>query len=357
MDSTIVFNTVQILDIFCRFSATGVLTTLLLALLNRPSDAINRFTSGSLIVCLIAYVLLTAPIDNHAYGWLRPPLLLLTDLTCYSIFAVYWQRVRGKPLWSACAVWGRVLAIVWFSWLSYFFLVKKGIGPFHTLHHGIALVMLLVILADALQGFNDDLVESRRDTRKVVIWVISLYMTALTAIELFAKPLKDDALFSVFNASLILLLSLAYTVRWIAKSGEKQQLNLSQQRETSSLVETNRPNEVAKLHTLMNEGFYTRNGLTIRVMAEALNLPEHQLRALINRELGFENFSQFLNSYRIPAVAERLKNIRDKDTPILTIALESGYNSIAPFNRAFKELKGTTPSAFRKQHLADFQNC
>ncbi|WP_366140325.1 AraC family transcriptional regulator [uncultured Umboniibacter sp.] len=33
---------------------------------------------------------------------------------------------------------------------------------------------------------------------------------------------------------------------------------------------------------------------------------------------------------------------------ISTIAFDCGYNSIGPFNRAFKELTGFTPKAYRE---------
>ncbi len=35
------------------------------------------------------------------------------------------------------------------------------------------------------------------------------------------------------------------------------------------------------------------------------------------------------------------------DLSILEIALDSGFASIGPFNRAFKEMTGQTPRAFR----------
>ena len=38
-------------------------------------------------------------------------------------------------------------------------------------------------------------------------------------------------------------------------------------------------------------------------------------------------------------------------TPILTIALTVGYQSINTFNRAFREIMGETPSAFRSRSL------
>ena len=36
-----------------------------------------------------------------------------------------------------------------------------------------------------------------------------------------------------------------------------------------------------------------------------------------------------------------------EDLPILTIALESGYGSIGPFNRAFRAHFGMTPTEYR----------
>ncbi len=38
--------------------------------------------------------------------------------------------------------------------------------------------------------------------------------------------------------------------------------------------------------------------------------------------------------------------------PILTIALDLGYGSIGPFNRAFKAAVGVPPSAYRAARLA-----
>ena len=37
------------------------------------------------------------------------------------------------------------------------------------------------------------------------------------------------------------------------------------------------------------------------------------------------------------------------NVPILTIALDAGFQSIGPFNRAFKAHTGMTPTAYRKQ--------
>jgi AraC-like DNA-binding protein len=38
------------------------------------------------------------------------------------------------------------------------------------------------------------------------------------------------------------------------------------------------------------------------------------------------------------------------NVPVLTIALTVGYQSITPFNNAFREITGVTPSEYRKRN-------
>ncbi len=101
----------------------------------------------------------------------------------------------------------------------------------------------------------------------------------------------------------------------------------------------------------MEEGHYRTPALTIAALAEQLSTPEHRLRALINKQLGHRNFSSFLNGYRINEAKEKLANRDLVDLPILTIAMDLGYNSLAPFNRAFRAETGQTPSDFRKSAI------
>jgi AraC-like DNA-binding protein len=104
-----------------------------------------------------------------------------------------------------------------------------------------------------------------------------------------------------------------------------------------------------KLGQLMLDGFYQETQLSIKQLANKLKTPEHQLRELINKHLGFRNFSDFLSSYRIPAACAQFEDIAHIRKPILTIALELGYGSIATFNRTFKAQKGMTPKEYRSK--------
>ena len=101
-----------------------------------------------------------------------------------------------------------------------------------------------------------------------------------------------------------------------------------------------------RLKEQMEAGVYRKLGLTIGSLAEQIDIQEHNLRRLINKQLGYRNFNDFLNSYRVEEAAEKLKN---EDLPVLTIALDSGFGSLTSFNQAFKQTYGMTPSQHRKQ--------
>jgi AraC-like DNA-binding protein len=58
-----------------------------------------------------------------------------------------------------------------------------------------------------------------------------------------------------------------------------------------------------------------------------------------------------LHVYRVAEACEILSDAKKANLPVLTVALSVGYQSITPFNNAFRELRGMTPSEFRKQAL------
>lgn len=93
-------------------------------------------------------------------------------------------------------------------------------------------------------------------------------------------------------------------------------------------------------------------GLTIARLAAQLGEQEYRLRRTINGQLGHRNFSAFLNGYRIAEVKSALADPAQAAVPIITIALDAGFGSLGPFNRAFREAEGMTPSEFRARALA-----
>lgn len=95
--------------------------------------------------------------------------------------------------------------------------------------------------------------------------------------------------------------------------------------------------------------------MTIAKLAAQLGVQEYRLRRHINGALGHRNFAAFLNGYRLAEVKSALADPTQKDVPIITIALDAGFGSLGPFNRAFREAEGMTPSAYKMRSFADFK--
>ena len=218
-----------------------------------------------------------------------------------------------------------------------------------------SLIVIIHAIYSTLRGGLDDLCQRRRYFRYCFVICISFVAIFVLSTELIYIGRPEPSWVPITNVSLIatvvLLLSIPMMVRPQdllpnephRPDEEKSELDVAEQQTYNNLLRS------------MQNRAYARTGLSIRQLAEELSTPEHQLRALINARLGYKNFSTFLNGYRIEEACERLLSPKDARIPILTIALDAGFASIAPFNRAFRREKGMTPSEFRREHLKPSQ--
>ena len=78
-------------------------------------------------------------------------------------------------------------------------------------------------------------------------------------------------------------------------------------------------------------------------------IPEYKLRKIIKDDLKFKNFNHFLNFHRIEKATEILMSSDYANIPIARIASMVGFNSIATFNRAFKDIKNIKPTQLRSK--------
>lgn len=78
-------------------------------------------------------------------------------------------------------------------------------------------------------------------------------------------------------------------------------------------------------------------------LAKELGVSESVVSRVVNAHFN-QTIPQLLNDYR---VADARHFLSETDMPIKLIAEEVGFNSIASFNRVFKEIEGVTPGQFR----------
>ena len=79
-------------------------------------------------------------------------------------------------------------------------------------------------------------------------------------------------------------------------------------------------------------------------LAQELKISEAHLSKIVNNYFE-KSVPQLLNTYR---VADAKYLLKETQADIATISEEAGFNSIATFNRVFKDLSSVTPSHFRE---------
>jgi len=104
----------------------------------------------------------------------------------------------------------------------------------------------------------------------------------------------------------------------------------------------------ALLRLMGDERIYRHDNITIGTLATKLAIPEYRLRRLINQRLGYRNFNVFLNNHRIEEAKAALSDPSQAEVPVITIAMDAGFQSLGPFNRAFKATTGVTPTEYRR---------
>ncbi|MEQ1489612.1 MAG: helix-turn-helix domain-containing protein [Terricaulis sp.] len=98
---------------------------------------------------------------------------------------------------------------------------------------------------------------------------------------------------------------------------------------------------------LIASGWWRDEALDLALLAEKLGTSPRTLSRTLSEGLG-QNFRELVGRIRVDAVAEALEDVGN-DAPILTLAMDAGFNSKASFNRAFQSYRGVTPSAYRER--------
>ncbi|MEQ1708280.1 MAG: AraC family transcriptional regulator [Terricaulis sp.] len=207
------------------------------------------------------------------------------------------------------------------------------------------------------RGWRGDLVETRRRLRGPILATASVYALAVIAVQMGELFVGSAQALSPLAAAALLLLGLLSLAAFARMDPSLFGAPAAATAPVAPL--TNAPpsdragaETIAALDRLMREQrVYREEGLTIAALALRLKLPEHRLRKLINQHLGHRNFSAYLNQWRIGEAKAALADLTQVQVPISTIALDAGFASLGPFNRAFKAQTGQTPSEFRASAL------
>jgi AraC-like DNA-binding protein len=222
------------------------------------------------------------------------------------------------------------------------------------LNKAVAIAFVAGALYAAWNSREGDLVEPRRRLRWFVIGYVGLYGLTVLAAEAYLLGAAPPAWLDSVNAGLIAATLLATLVYLLQPSPAAVDTLFAPARPAAPAraAAGARPDPdgavLQRLHAVVDgEQAWRDPALSIGALAHRAAVPEYVLRRVINERLGHRNFAAFVNEYRLQEVALALRDPRLARRPILTLALEAGFGSIGPFNRAFRDRFGVTPSEYR----------
>lgn len=304
-----------------------------------------RIAFAGMLLGSACYLLNSAP----QFGLPRPVRVWI-DL--FSVFTPFWTWLFARLLFErepSGRLIGGFAVILLASWFLAFFQPRSDPVGFIAIHV-VSLLMLADLLYTAWSGRDDDLIERRRIIRLWLPVLVALQASGILVYELIFGTASPLPIVTLLN-SLSILAVTVFAGSVLLRTDPELLVETAREPRNTRAGNDLSPSEIVlkdKLESAIAEGYYRTEGLTIASLAEHLKTPEHRLRALINRRLGYRNFSAFLNAHRIGEAKAILADRGQVNLPVLTIAMDLGYGSLPTFNRAFRELTGQTPTDFRR---------
>ncbi len=343
------------IDIIIRFMAISNLILLIILLWRDHNKTLPAKLGIALSIGVISYFIFEIPNSDFSIT----PLNLILCAAMSTIYSIFWLFSRswfndethiGWKSWSIVLLTTIISVVLWMARVSGY---DQGVNiPTRIMWMSFSIWGLWI----AWQGKDNDLVEARRKLRILFIVTVGSSIGLITIIffiyNLFLKMITPYLITISVNS--IILIITYYLLISLVRS---YPIDLFAPIEKPNLDSANNisEEELALQEKLENyisyERAYRNEGLTIAILSKSLGEQEYKLRRLINGRLGYRNFSSFLNHYRLAEVREALKDPQQSQVPILTIALDSGFGSLAPFNRAFRQAEGMTPSEYRQINL------
>jgi AraC-like DNA-binding protein len=297
---------------------------------------------------------------TYGIGNPAPPTLAHAPLIAISTgnIVVFWLFTRAlfddsfRPRGWHAAIW---LAVVAFSFINCTVLAPAAGASGARL--SVIAINLLVLgfialaVTQTIVSWSADLVEGRRRVRVFIVVAAALYGGVNAILQLVISGGHAAAIANAINAALLTAIVAAICVAMLRVDGAELFVAVpgageAPQPDTSAadqrLVD-------ALMRLMADERIYRHDNITIGTLANRLSIPEYRLRRLINQRLGYRNFNVFLNNHRIEEAKAALADPQQAEVPVITIAMDAGFQSLGPFNRAFKATTGVTPTEYRRR--------
>jgi AraC-like DNA-binding protein len=245
----------------------------------------------------------------------------LVSMIVYFIFSIRYYNVYKKLIFQVVSYADSIL----FKWIKTYLIA-------------FLVMLLLPILFDFIGFFYPQIQSYKGSWWFYLFFSIVMYYIAITG---YSNPTNAAIPFkmSFFDKNPILLLNENQTK-------ETENIIDIQHEVFEEIISPEMENWKSKIETIIQkEKLFENPELSLTDVAKKLETNASVISKTINQ--GFQmNFNDCINNYRIEAVKTSFVNGEHKKSTLLGIAFDSGFNSKATFNRAFKKNTGKTPKEF-----------
>jgi AraC-like DNA-binding protein len=348
------------LDIALRAAATALLLVLAAALFRDFRNVVagrlaTAFALGSAVHSASYAIGSTAPVST----WHAPLIALSTGNV-----VVFWLFTRALFDDAFALRWWH--ALIWTAVVAFSFVTCMWIAP---LSHENVLISIITVnllavsfivlaLAQTVTTWSVDLVEGRRRLRAFIVGAAALYGGVNAVLQILITGSNVAEIANVANS--LVLAGIVAAICWSMMRVDGTELFLASPEAKAATDALDHATAVGGagsadrklvgdlMRLMADERIYRHDNITIGMLATRLAVPEYRLRRLINQRLGYRNFNVFLNNHRIEEAKAALADPSQAEVPVITIAMDAGFQSLGPFNRAFKATTGVTPTEYRR---------
>jgi AraC-like DNA-binding protein len=271
---------------------------------------------------------------------------------------VFWLFTRAlfdeafKLRWWHALVWA---AVAVFSFVNCMWIAPASGARLSIIAINlIALGFIALAVTQTIASWPSDLVERRRSVRVFIVSAAALYAGLNAVLQIAMSGGGSAAIANTVNLFVLagVVSAICYAMMRIdgadlfpvapqAAAGTGDATPVESSAADRKLID-------ALMRLMADERIYRHDNVTIGTLATRLGIPEYRLRRLINQRLGYRNFNVFLNEHRIAEAKAALADPSQAEVPVITIAMDAGFQSLGPFNRAFKATTGVTPTEYRR---------
>ncbi len=351
------------LDIALRAGTTALLLVLAVSLFRDFRGSLAGRLAAAFALGSAAHAVTYAIGSTSLVSIWHAPLIAIST----GNIVVFWLFTRAlfddafKMRWWHALVWA---AVAGFSFINCAWIAPAS----GNVRFSIIAINLLVLgfialaVGQTIASWSADLVEGRRRLRVFIVSAAALYggINAVLQILVSGREVADFA--NTANAALLagIVAAICYSMTRVAAVDLFPVGPVVTAAANVSAPSVAPPDSGAAdqrlvdalLRLMADERIYRHDNITIGTLATKLSIPEYRLRRLINQRLGYRNFNVFLNNHRIEEAKAALADPSQAEVPVITIAMDAGFQSLGPFNRAFKATTGVTPTEYRRLNEA-----